>query len=89
MPYIPKEERYPYEVYIQGLISQLSKVDQSKIEGHLNYILTRIVKGLVSVPSYRAINQAIGVLECVKQEFYRRVAIPYENQKIVDNGDVE
>lgn len=30
----------------------------------------------------------MGVLECVKQEYYRRVAIPYEDQAKERNGDV-
>jgi len=30
----------------------------------------------------------MGVLECVKQEFYRRRAVPYEEEKIEENGDI-
>lgn len=42
------------------------------------------IKGL----SYQTINACIGALECAKLELYRRIAAPYENQKIVDNSDV-
>jgi hypothetical protein len=38
--------------------------------------------------SYQAINDVLGALEGAKQEFYRRVVVPYEDQKILDNGDV-
>jgi hypothetical protein len=38
--------------------------------------------------NYKHINEIIGVLECAKQEFYRRVAAPYEDTKIQENGDV-
>lgn len=31
---------------------------------------------------------ALGALECCKLEFYRRVAVPYEDGKIKTNGDV-
>lgn len=31
---------------------------------------------------------ALGALECCKLEFYRRVAAPYEDSKIISNGDV-
>ena len=31
---------------------------------------------------------AIGALEAAKLEFYRRVVAPYEDQKMLDNGDV-
>jgi hypothetical protein len=58
--------------------------------GELNYILTRILiryiehRGL----SYQTINDIIGALEGAKAEFYRRVAIPYEDKKRKQNGDV-
>ena len=32
--------------------------------------------------------EVISSLECAKLEFYRRVAVPYEDQKILENGDV-
>ena len=38
--------------------------------------------------SYHAYNEIIGVLECVKQEFYRRMVAPYEDKKCEENGDV-
>jgi hypothetical protein len=37
---------------------------------------------------YERLNRAMGVLACVQAEFYRRVAAPYEDQKIAENGDV-
>jgi hypothetical protein len=37
---------------------------------------------------YFNLNRAVGVLECCKLEFYRRVAAPYEDTKIQQNGDV-
>jgi hypothetical protein len=38
--------------------------------------------------SYSKIAMATGVLENIKQEFYRRVASPYEDKKINENGDI-
>jgi hypothetical protein len=38
--------------------------------------------------SYSIINDIVGVLECAKMEFYRRVAVPYEDKKRTENGDV-
>jgi hypothetical protein len=29
-----------------------------------------------------------GVLENIKQEFYRRIASQYEDKKILENGDI-
>ena len=57
--------------------------------GDLNYLITRMIlryqeqRGL----SYKTINDIVGALEGAKQEYYRRVAIPYENIKIAQNGD--
>jgi hypothetical protein len=31
---------------------------------------------------------AVGVLGCVREELYRRVAAPYEDSKVMANGDV-
>jgi hypothetical protein len=38
--------------------------------------------------NYANFNEIMGVLSCVAQEFYRRWAVPYEDQKIRENGDV-
>jgi len=37
---------------------------------------------------YASLNEVIGVLECVKQEFYRKKVVPYEKRKIKENSDV-
>ena len=53
-----------------------------------NAITTTIVAYLGSGPHYRDFNEVIGVLECVKQELYRRMIAPYEDQAMARNGDV-
>ena len=87
MPYITQEERPQYEGPIQELIDLLKEKPVESVDGHLNYIVTRIIKEVYPLRYYH-INRAMGVLECVKQEFYRRVAAPYEDTKIEQNGDV-
>jgi hypothetical protein len=52
----------------------------------LKYLKSKIYKG--GHWDYRRINEVMGALECAKQEFYRRVAVPYEDKKIKENGDV-
>jgi hypothetical protein len=32
--------------------------------------------------------QVVAALECAKLEFYRRVVAPYEDKKMIENGDV-
>lgn len=58
--------------------------------GDLNYFVTQLVTRYLNERqlSYKAINEVVGVLECAKQELYRRVAAPYETQKLIQNGDV-
>lgn len=38
--------------------------------------------------SYETINDILGALEGAKLEFYRRVAVPFEETKIAINGDL-
>jgi len=58
--------------------------------GELNYMITSAIDKYIlgDRMSYSLINEAIGVLECAKLELYRRVAVPYEDKKLDDNGDV-
>jgi hypothetical protein len=58
--------------------------------GNLNYLITMLIKRYweESSGNYVAINDIVGALEGAKLEFYRRIAAPYEDKKIVENGDV-
>ena len=58
--------------------------------GELNYEITQILRAYMghNGKSYQTINDIMGALEGAKQEFYRRVAAPYEDLKIAENGDV-
>ncbi len=80
MPYIPRLRRNPLETGLQN---------PSNV-GELNFLLTTIVIEYLEYKklSYNTINDIIGALEGAKLEFYRRVAIPYEDKKIDENGDV-
>ena len=85
MPYIAKAER----LRIDYKMRQLLAVAQDWTPGELNYVLTRIVDFAIGPElSYAALNEKLGVLEAVKLEIYRRLAAPYEDQKMEANGDV-
>jgi hypothetical protein len=57
--------------------------------GELNYYLTITIQDYYTThPNYQGINDIIGALEGAKLEFYRRQVAKYEDQKIIDNGDV-
>ncbi len=87
MPYIKKEARTPYDPHIETM-TRLLKANGAAA-GEINYVFSRIVKGLFeSNRSYTEANKLIGVLECVKQELYRRGVAVYEDEKIRENGDI-
>lgn len=78
MPYIPQEQR-----------RYLNRGHRPRTSGELNYILTRKILTYIGPdPSYSSFNSVIGVLECVKQELYRRMVALYEDEKCAENGDV-
>ncbi len=87
MPYILQEDRPKYEDPLTTLINTLKAQPLDHIDGDRNYIITRILKEAYPL-RYFNINRAIGVLEACKLEYYRRVAAPYEDTKITQNGDV-
>ena len=87
MPYIKPERRIKYAKVLDELIKMLKSLPPEEVDGELNYVVTRILKEVYPLRYYH-INKAIGVLECIKQEFYRRVAAPYEDIKIKESGDV-
>ena len=79
MPYIIPERREDF-----------AKGTHPETPGELNYLITFAVASYFERhgPSYAAINDIVGALEGCKLEFYRRIAAPYEDQKIIENGDV-
>jgi len=82
MPYIEMKDRKFYDDVLQSLGTCCSP-------GHLNYVITKLCKDFIyHEHRYDKFNEVIGVLECAKQEFYRRMVAPYEDTKIEENGDV-
>lgn len=84
MPYISQDQRSELDVFISDLADQITP---SVRDGQLNYIIFTLINAIYPI-SYKDLNAAIGVLECAKQELYRRVIAPYEDTKIEENGDV-
>lgn len=88
MPYIAISERPQYQNEIDSLTEKLI---QNNHPGHINYVFSKILKNIVLNDfNYRKINEIFGVLECVKQEFYRKTVSNYEDSKIADpnSGDI-
>jgi hypothetical protein len=92
MPYIKEDRRQSLDTCIENMISCLShqdNEDMSNVLGDINYCFSRVLSGVMKQPSYNKIAMITGVLENIKQEFYRRVASPYEDKKILENGDIK
>lgn len=80
MPYITEDRR----AAIEGGASPQSP-------GELNYAFTcQAIRYLHEhhAEGYQCLNDIVGALEGSKQEFIRRAVIPYEDQKVHDNGDL-
>jgi hypothetical protein len=97
MPYINEEERQELDGCIYQMVRCISDTrvhlnnpqDFSNFLGRINYCFSRVIMGVMKNISYKNIAMITGVLENIKQELYRRVAAPYEDKKIVENGDIK
>ena len=89
MPYIESRSRKEIDPELKPILDYI-KENVPLPSGDYNYIITRICNSIIMSNGlkYSVINEVVGVLECVKQELYRRVAVPYEDRKKIQNGDV-
>lgn len=89
MPYITPDDR-------ERLNYQHLRWVMPHTPGELNYVFSRIIANYMmaaqaknaGMKSYSHINDVLGALEGAKQEFYRVVAAPYEDEKMRANGEV-
>lgn len=92
MPYIKQEMRNKLDLAILELRSKLLYLREDEIEGALNYTITSLLDVVKDVGEkrwrYVYINRIIGVLECLKLEFYVRLGRKYEDKAIETNGDL-
>lgn len=79
MPYIEK-----------GIRASLDDGRKALKPGELNYQISQLLNSYFAMRSlsYTSLNEAIGALECAKLELYRRIAAPYEDKKLGQNGEV-
>ena len=91
MPYILPEDRVMFDEAITEIVDAIMDEDsETARSGMLNYVISSIIAELIDEEgmTYNRLNTYMGVLECAKQELYRRVAAPYEDKKAQANGDV-
>lgn len=78
MPYISEQAK-----------NELSMGEPIKTAGNLNYLITMLLKRYWTNSNrrYQDINDILGALTGAQAEFYRRIVVPYEEEKIKSNGD--
>jgi hypothetical protein len=93
MPYITQDKRDVLDPAINQLHKALVDLeldhDTNNTQGNMNYAVTRLLMMVYGGVNYQNINDAVGVLDCCKMEFYRKIAAPYEDQKCFENGSVD
>lgn len=105
MPYIDEKTRLKLNDNIESIVETIKDISISKYQsfdqeelndnqvlqilGVLNYCFTRITMKCIGNITYNKIAMVTGVLDNIKQEFYRRVACWYEDKKILSNGDIK
>ena len=84
MPYIKADRRAALEN------NSLYADPDPQNAGELNYLFTVTALEYIARmgKNYQHINDVVGALEGAKMEFYRRLAAPYEDIKVAENGDV-
>jgi hypothetical protein len=92
MPYIKNEDREKFfskqhaNEHLAEIIGELC--DNA---GDLNYVFTMIAHTYIRNKGqrYQNYNDIVGALEGCKLELYRRFIGKYEDEKIIENGDVD
>ena len=92
MTYIERAIREEFDPEIDELIESIREKFVSKeiangADEVVNYIITRIVDCIYSNKTYFEYNRALGILEAVKQEYYRRRVAEFEAQKMQSNEE--
>ena len=92
MPYIEPRLRELINKELEELINKVKTeglAEPEERDGIINYITCMLIKKVYGKNlNYKDYNAIIGVLECIKQEIYRRLVAPYEDEKIKENTDV-
>lgn len=89
MPYIDKARRAD----IDPLLTSVLEAVQHMTDGEMNYVLTKLVMAHTThggeiAPRYADYEAAIGLVECVKLELYRKAVAIYEDAQAKKNGEV-
>ena len=87
MPYIKQELRSIIDPKLEELFVVLKGIPSESLDGVVNYVITRVIVDSYW-SSYSELMRAIGTLQMVAHELYRRRIAEYEDFKKLENGDV-
>lgn len=92
MPYLPPPVKSRLDPHLDALVAEIRAIaaedsSEAAFAGLLNYSCTRLAVRLMPERRYWVIATVTGVLKNVADEFYRRVAVPYEEERRAKHGD--
>ncbi len=92
MPYIKEEHRQTIDPIIAELKRSFVNItlddENVKLECVVNYAILKLLSEMYSGKTYDEINDVIGMLECCKLEYYRKVAAIVNDQSEYDFGEI-
>lgn len=99
MPYIKKQKRQLYDELIIKLADIMTESvcsDGDFFKGHFNYIIFKLAKEIERSHQdydnvkfgYQDYSDVVGAMRDCADEYVRRVLAPYEDEKILQNGDI-
>ena len=94
MPYIKKELREPIDKYLEPLIKDLTaslslgELSEKDLAGCLTYITFKLIRRFYAEGRWYYKMDAEKVCASAIDEFKRRFLHPYEDKKIIEEGDV-
>lgn len=90
MPYIDFNTRSKWFDEVGELGIYEIRITKDMNKGDLNYVFSQIITNYVWTKgkNYQNLSDAAAALSDCRDEFYRRVIAPYEDEKKEQNGDV-
>jgi hypothetical protein len=97
MPYVKPDHRKALDPAIRELAKRVAEIasslpEETAFAGLLNYACSSLAVEVLHARfgrlRYGVIATVTGVFNNIADEFYRRVAVPYEDQQVSRNGDL-
>ena len=93
MPYIKPEKRHVLDPHIDGVLNALRELESddptNSMEGNMVYVIYKMLVRVYANGNFDNRSDAIKVLQCAHDEYYRKKMGPYEDQKEFENGTID